>query len=840
MSTVISFAQLFTTQKFSMIEIPKFQRDYAQGRQDQVTSQIRQNFLKVLHDALTTGEAVSLDFVYGQVARDIFIPLDGQQRVSALFLLHWYLAARAGIEQKDCEYLQCFTYETRYSSRDFCTRLIEQRPVFPLNESLYQELSDWIQDQTWYVSAWRHDPTIQSMLVVLNDLHRRFKDSDCHQAWERLIDKDNPAITFHFLSIDDFDLGSADELYIKMNSRGKPLTEFEQFKAGFEKTIRQVSEEHYQTFIHKIDNAWSDLFWSLRQNKDDVVDDKFMRYFGFITEIIVQQNHQKDEDKKGGKETDSVQITEQIYGTQNQNADANHQFLFDAIDCWIDLNREHFFADVFNQDCHLPGKITLYKTDINLFDSCCIHYNEKNRQFSLQQMLMLYAVLVHLTQKTEDFSRRMRVVRNLIIGSEYEVRRETLPDLLTSIDRFMQTGNLKEVKGYNRKQLEEEKRKAEFLTNHPHLQKTLFRLEDHQLTRGCIAIFDLDPVTFVDRAEAFHQIFPEDETQYALSALTGALLATGDYSQQTRWDRFQFGSQASEKASVWRQLLTNTASNEFSKTRTVLMRLLDGLHQMGNTMPIKERLGNVTRNYLTQQEQISEFDWRYYLVKYQEMREGKSGLYVSRQAQMCFNLCMLDKSRLNSYYRDPFLFAVFKRSEAISGQDIEDPWYFGYEGTEERWMKFIASPGAQLKYQQGGLELTLPINPSLQAAFDQVLANHGVDLATRRLDVPQVEHGGTYYDTQDRVKIGIALVRDLIALPTWSESLTQATRDALVEYQFMTRDHLLHLKNLDSRYGTITEEHVLNNKLIVCDKKTGEETVYPDVDALINDGWVID
>ena len=38
-------------------------------------------------------------------------------------------------------------------------------------------------------------------------------------------------ITFQLLKLDEF--GLSDDLYIKMNARGKPLTNFETFKARF-------------------------------------------------------------------------------------------------------------------------------------------------------------------------------------------------------------------------------------------------------------------------------------------------------------------------------------------------------------------------------------------------------------------------------------------------------------------------------------------------------------------------------------------------------------------------------------------------------------------------------
>lgn len=80
------------------IVIPKIQRDYAQGRPS--AKKIRERFLSSIYGAIDkeSSTPIELDFVYGELARvngDIlFMPLDGQQRLTTLFLLHWYLAKR--------------------------------------------------------------------------------------------------------------------------------------------------------------------------------------------------------------------------------------------------------------------------------------------------------------------------------------------------------------------------------------------------------------------------------------------------------------------------------------------------------------------------------------------------------------------------------------------------------------------------------------------------------------------------------------------------------------------------------------------------------------------------
>ena len=97
-----SFWQLIKEHK---IVIPKLQRDYAQGRDSGKVAAIRENILTAICDAIKgKTKPLELDFVYGytnqiksnEKDRKIFYPLDGQQRLTTLFLLHWYIAAKEG------------------------------------------------------------------------------------------------------------------------------------------------------------------------------------------------------------------------------------------------------------------------------------------------------------------------------------------------------------------------------------------------------------------------------------------------------------------------------------------------------------------------------------------------------------------------------------------------------------------------------------------------------------------------------------------------------------------------------------------------------------------------
>lgn len=69
------------------IVIPLIQRDYAQGRKDLRTTEVRKQLLIDINSVLINSELPTLDlnFIYGKSHNGNFIPLDGQQRLTTLF-----------------------------------------------------------------------------------------------------------------------------------------------------------------------------------------------------------------------------------------------------------------------------------------------------------------------------------------------------------------------------------------------------------------------------------------------------------------------------------------------------------------------------------------------------------------------------------------------------------------------------------------------------------------------------------------------------------------------------------------------------------------------------------
>lgn len=727
------------------IEIPLIQRDYAQGRPEAWVTEIRVSFLEVLLDAIAGGEPVGLDFVYGKIEGATFHPLDGQQRLTTLFLLHWYLASAANRLEAGAAWTR-FSYATRASARLFCQRLAAN--PLPQDEDVP---SAWIIDQPWYLYLWRTDPTIQSMLVMIDAIHREVQrlqpDLDAQAAWERLTHADSPAVSFYLLPLDDME--SDEDLYIKMNSRGKPLTPFENFKARFEQDIRH--SDRADEFAHKIDGAWSDLLWPFHGG-DNIVDDEFIHYIGFITELCELREGRVVYDGRLGPRARAV------FGEKNEQANEHLNLLFGAFDKWQDA--EHIsktFNDVLSTS--LPGKdhydwqkVVLFgATSTNLFEQCL------RRPFTLQQSLLLYAVLLHLIEDTEDFPRRLRVLRNLITASEDEVRRYNMPALVRDVEEIIVTGDLDAVTRFSSNQVEDERRKRGFLDASPELATALFRLEDHPILRGTLSAFEFNSDTFRQRAEAFETAF-KDPRQWL--GLTGALLTFGDYQRQRPGSlAWQFGTSSTENEAVWRYLFTGATRKSLSSTRTVLGDLLDGL--AGASGGADEYFETVTDTWLSERESSKAFDWRYYLVKYPNMREGATGIYYGVGGKLGYSMCMLRTRRLNGYYRDPILLEVWWSSGV--GERVRDPWFIGYE-TNPRWLRLEQS-GVGIRSISDGFALQEPDDEALQSKFIDICSRRGdVEITDEDivLKIPQHDHGDGLIDSADRVVIGAAFLCDLV------------------------------------------------------------------------------
>lgn len=508
------------------VEIPIIQRDYAQGRKNK--KKIRNDFLDSLINAFTNKE-VELDFIYGSEENKLFQPLDGQQRLTTLFLLHWFIANKEKLLSDEVKNrLVKFTYETRSSSREFCKDLIcksiDYQNLLPIDNnndiSIENQLSKTIKNAPWFVISWEKDPTISTMLTMLDAIHDKFKDM--HDLW-RLLAKtaeENCPITFLYVKLEHF--GLSDDLYIKMNARGKQLTPFENFKSRFENHIEQKGWEKdlivdesdtedekkkkiSKQFKFKIDTVWTDLFWKFRRKieKTDESGNIVIEYeidtqlINFIAAIAINcyaiNSSSKDKDKADQR----IKIL-----TDNPNEisidDFSSEFSFNHLVACFNKYAEKSLNKFPNAE--LKTNIVMWNNGFDnnktLFEGIIAGEN-----VTLQKRVLFYAQTVYLLNKSfkqDEIEDWLRVIRNHVenASGNWNIERmiSAIKFVTNLIDEYKNHStdiysfliNITKPFSFNADQFKEEIEKAKVITGIPNSKKVLHNTEDTNFCKGKI------------------------------------------------------------------------------------------------------------------------------------------------------------------------------------------------------------------------------------------------------------------------------------------------------------------------------------------------------------------
>lgn len=492
-----SFWQLL---KETEIEIPIIQRDYAQGRKDK--KELRIEFLSALYKAISENNPINLDFIYGSSANKIFQPLDGQQRLTTLFLLHWYAAAKdSQLNDETIQILKKFTYETRASSREFCNALINNAIICDWHTN---KISSQITDSSWYFLSWDKDPTIDAMLRTIDDIHEIF--FNLTDLWKKLVSDIIP-ISFYHIELENF--GLTDDLYIKMNARGKSLTTFENFKAVFQKYIIDNNwnddRDFVDTFSFKIDTKWADLFWKHR--KDGRNDEAFIRFISTI--VMIQMVLEKSENRIAKL----VNLQRQPNDVRASNfTKVSYKYLYDCLDVYCKVDDEDI-------DLKLKMPFWQHSPIDNIFTA--LVYEGTNATYT--QKVMFYAQTEYLL-RIKDFNKEffqcwMRVIRNIISRGDI-AKTGMRPTIIRSPETFDGVINLiselaegcgdiytylskNSVKSaFAKEQVEEEKVKAKLINLNTQYEEAIFRAEDTNFCLGRID-FIFDCIDYDKKEEKF-------------------------------------------------------------------------------------------------------------------------------------------------------------------------------------------------------------------------------------------------------------------------------------------------------------------------------------------------
>lgn len=483
-SDIYSFYDLVQSYE---VKIPIIQRDYAQGRKRNTT--ICENFLKALKESIINNKCINLDFIYGNVEDGIFFPLDGQQRLTTLFLLHWYAFTK---EKNSDDFIRTnlkkFSYETRLSSRRFCEALLEN----PIEiDILSATISEQILDSKWFFISWQNDSTIRAMLTTIDIIHLIFKD--VHGIWNSLVDKKN--VIFHLLILENF--GLSDDLYIKMNARGRLLTPFENLKAEIQDKSSKNSWEEKRNevdkFSYKMDGCWTNFLWH-NFKKNNSVD---IAHMNLIT-AIVMSSISRGQIIKGAERIELIRKLNENNSYRelvNYIDEETFNYIYETYELYCNL----FASDLVPS---LSIAMWRHEPEKNLLYQILVGYNT-----SYTHKVLFFAQTEYLRKNSKvnqtKYEEWMRVIRNIVSradltsdGKRNDIVRspETFYGAINLInelstgcdDIYAYLSNNMISSSFAREQVKEEIIKAQIITKTPENKELIHKTEDNELLRGRI------------------------------------------------------------------------------------------------------------------------------------------------------------------------------------------------------------------------------------------------------------------------------------------------------------------------------------------------------------------
>lgn len=270
-----------------IIYVPEFQRNYLQG--DDSNESIKYKRDRLLDDIFSCIESqsksIDLGFIYGRVERSykdkLFYPYDGQQRLTTLYFLYFLIYFKF----KNYDEIQSFKKKLSYQTRISTNRFIESFLSWILDskekDNIYndfwnkdgKDLKGFIMSQDWFMmTEWNYDVSIINMLSIIVEISGRIKNNLGDKTGiVNFIDKDkNNPFQFDFIYVDD--ISKSDDLYIKINARGKALSPFENLKSDIDKYWKDEDKT-------KLDAEWTEYVWNQLdvndKNKEKSFDNSF-------------------------------------------------------------------------------------------------------------------------------------------------------------------------------------------------------------------------------------------------------------------------------------------------------------------------------------------------------------------------------------------------------------------------------------------------------------------------------------------------------------------------------------------------------------------------------------
>lgn len=481
--------------------IPEIQRDYVWGDNELVIKRFINN-IKNMKD----NEELDIGFFYSYKIYENFNALiDGQQRITTLILLSWYVGV-------DNTKLNNFKFKVRENSNNFLEKLLEQKSAeIPAIDG--KKISDKIKNSIWYKRIWDNDPTVKSILNALDII-----DKELENEKENIKNKiDN--IKFSCIEAGDRRLETE---YILLNKRGVNLTNSEQLKAILTEDIDNKNE-----WLEKWEKDWQDILWECKGENIYNTDNIWNAVLYWVRDIyVIENNICKDNDKE------KINYDFDLIGIEKENKEKVLKILdwiiplLKIINYNLDIIQEkcQFEKDsIINIKNTIQGneKYSLTIKEKALFYS--ILYLIKNIQLDTIIQFILKTHHIHIGEGTAEYIKinianyntmeirgrdsivglpktittnisdifdeiveieKIRIFRNLIQNSNI-INASNLHNAITSLKNF-NIDALGELEGLDKEQQEEEALKLEIFEKYEEYKDIIIEIENNDLFKGKI------------------------------------------------------------------------------------------------------------------------------------------------------------------------------------------------------------------------------------------------------------------------------------------------------------------------------------------------------------------
>lgn len=664
----------------SNISVPRLQRDYVQGAHQKKIIP----FVKSLLDVSTN---VDLNYIYGTIDKDgSFLPIDGQQRLTTIWLVKLCLHKSLGLP---------FDISLKYQAREYANNFSDKLLDASLNDLKNPSRAPW------FVKAWNDDPSVCAMCSAIAVI------------WQ-LLPTDISGITHIYNSFDShlkschlpLDENINEDVYIKMNRRGLQLTAFENLKSWLDKKVEDISIS--KKWKQAMDGEWTNMMWDIIDKSDLEknlsIDDLMLNCIYSFAFIYLSKNKTEFNKRFVGKENEEIAKDACfILGLENIEdiADACLNRIGEPVEkmrfALYELETLPIFTDesmtfilgCMNRLYNTYDRIN--KSEIRLFskpspENVTVIERLINEN-TYQSRTMLYALCVFEGSDSTTFESWIYRIRNLVVNTTIDA--SSIDSVLDGIDTLNDKCSVESVNdvlhfdkddenhmhpprinGFNRDQLQEECLKSELS---PEVWEEVKSTENHPFFLGRVSfLFDfaghhpsyesLKPYSYY-----MCKFFGEDSFTYGMgNSLRFSMFSYGWFGYSGQYGNWSFLKSLKEKKDF---IYDNTVSKDDylrnEPHNDVLKLLIDALYnQYGCEAPTPKKIELIGKS---QYETICKEDSRRYfsdigIWNYMQQHQLR---YISPTKQFLFEKTKGNCNHINLWNHFLYLLWAEKHSKIL-------------------------------------------------------------------------------------------------------------------------------------------------------------------------------